>query len=1174
MAAELRVKSLSWFLGWPSRRPNPAPGRRRSGRGSPLGLQSLESRIAFAVAPSIVADLNTVPNSGLESFYESFGRTTNGLVFTASDAQHGTEPWVTDGTPGGTTLLKDINPGLGSTSIGQMSAAFGGKTYFLASLSSEYFSPEVQLWKTDGTTLGTEMVKEWSSAERSPYQDAFWIFGDRLFFTLGSDLWQTNGTEVGTTSVYDASGYGAPQLFVIGGEAFAILAGGLGSELYTLSQTGDAVLVASLPVQVSEGAVAGSRFVFSAFGNALWATDGTEAGTVPVFAPGSGGPTGVYGLTSFGDAVYFSATDSTHGRELWKSNGTEGGTFVLKDINPGTASSDAYGFTPCGDKLFFSASTDDEGTELWATDGTLEGTAMVADLTPELVDGVPVSSNPTSFAAFDGQLYFSAAGQKLWKTDGTGNGTELVRDIAPDEPVFSASFGAMAEFNGRLFFAADDGVVGRELWSSDGTALGTSLVKDTDPGNGDGVPVGSASYLAGAMLDGMFLFAGQGQSGDGLYKRSSSGSASLVKSFESDFYAPLPAEFVSANGAVFFSVNVTTVVSYSPFPGFFVPYPVTSREVWKSDGTTGGTVRVGAVNADPMHSFGLTPYGGFVFFSAVTETGYGIYRTDGSANGTTLVADGFNASEFTVSGGKLFFVATVGADPQSLQGGQSVIHVMATPDSMPVPAAFDDGSLFSDPSSLVAVGNKLYFSAWSGMQQKLFVTDGTLGGTAAVSDAGGVFPVPALGFGSAMVPFGTGIMFFASTETAGVELWRTRVVAGVEKAVLVKDMAAGTEDSYAYGIVSNGTRASFLRYDSTDSQVPVLWESDGTAAGTKPTVFSGGSGPSVWLLSKPVGDTLYVAASDPARGSELWALKQVNNAPSAVSLSASSVAENLPAGTVVGTFSTTDPDAGDTFTYSILPDATLDGTTRFTIVGNELRTTGGFDFESKASFRVRVRSTDQGGLFVGRVLTITVSNVNEAPTALALSAMSVAENLPSGAVVGTFSTTDPDVGNTFKYTIVPDLTLDGTGRFAIVGNELRTTGSFDFEAKSSYRLRVRSTDQNGLFVARVLTINVTNVNEAPIAIALTSTSVPGNRPVGTVVGTFSTTDPDAGNTFTYIIVPVSTLDGTSQFEIVGNQLRTKASFNPAVKSSYTLRVRSTDQSGLFTARLITITVTP
>ncbi|MFN9369654.1 MAG: cadherin repeat domain-containing protein, partial [Planctomycetia bacterium] len=370
------------------------------------------------------------------------------------------------------------------------------------------------------------------------------------------------------------------------------------------------------------------------------------------------------------------------------------------------------------------------------------------------------------------------------------------------------------------------------------------------------------------------------------------------------------------------------------------------------------------------------------------------------------------------------------------------------------------------------------------------------------------------------------------------------------------------------------TRASFLRYDSTDSQVPVLWESDGTAAGTKPTVFSGGSGPSVWLLSKPVGDTLYVAASDPARGSELWALKQVNNAPSAVSLSASSVAENLPAGTVVGTFSTTDPDAGDTFTYSILPDATLDGTTRFTIVGNELRTTGGFDFESKASFRVRVRSTDQGGLFVGRVLTITVSNVNEAPTALALSAMSVAENLPSGAVVGTFSTTDPDVGNTFKYTIVPDLTLDGTGRFAIVGNELRTTGSFDFEAKSSYRLRVRSTDQNGLFVARVLTINVTNVNEAPIAIALTSTSVPGNRPVGTVVGTFSTTDPDAGNTFTYIIVPVSTLDGTSQFEIVGNQLRTKASFNPAVKSSYTLRVRSTDQSGLFTARLITITVTP
>ena len=76
------------------------------------------------------------------------------------------------------------------------------------------------------------------------------------------------------------------------------------------------------------------------------------------------------------------------------------------------------------------------------------------------------------------------------------------------------------------------------------------------------------------------------------------------------------------------------------------------------------------------------------------------------------------------------------------------------------------------------------------------------------------------------------------------------------------------------------------------------------------------------------------------------------------------------------------------------------GNAAFTIVGNELRTAGALDFETQSSHSVRVQGTDQDGLSTQQVFSLTVTNVNEAPTGLALSTTSVAENAPAGTVVG------------------------------------------------------------------------------------------------------------------------------------------------------------------------------
>ena len=206
----------------------------------------------------------------------------------------------------------------------------------------------------------------------------------------------------------------------------------------------------------------------------------------------------------------------------------------------------------------------------------------------------------------------------------------------------------------------------------------------------------------------------------------------------------------------------------------------------------------------------------------------------------------------------------------------------------------------------------------------------------------------------------------------------------------------------------------------------------------------------------------------------------VNEAPTDISASSTSVAENQSTGTVVGNLSTTDVDAGNTFTYSLVSGTGDTDNASFQIVNGQLQTNASFDFETKSSYSIRVRSTDQGSLTFEKAFTITVTNVNEGPTDISVSSTSVAENQSTGTAVGNLSTTDVDAGNTFTYSLVSGTGDTDNASFQIVNGELQTNASFDFETKSSYSIRVRSTDQGSLTFEKAFTITVTNVNEAPV----------------------------------------------------------------------------------------------
>ena len=302
-------------------------------------------------------------------------------------------------------------------------------------------------------------------------------------------------------------------------------------------------------------------------------------------------------------------------------------------------------------------------------------------------------------------------------------------------------------------------------------------------------------------------------------------------------------------------------------------------------------------------------------------------------------------------------------------------------------------------------------------------------------------------------------------------------------------------------------------------------------------------------------------------------VSDVNETPTAIALSNSSVAEGQALGTVVGQLSTTDPDSGDTFTYSLVTGTGSDNNASFAISGSQLTTVATFNLESNSSHSVLVRSTDQDGLYTEQAFTITVTNANEAPTAIALSNSSVAENQAIGTMVGQLSTTDPDSGNTFTYSLVSGTGGDDNASFVISGSQLTTAVSFDFETKTTYTVLVRSLDQGGLFTEQAFTITIINASDAPTGIALSNSSVAEGQVAGTVVGQLTTSDPDSGDTFTYSLVSGTGSDGNASFAISGNYLTTAATFDVATQSSYTVRVLSTDQDGLYTDQVFTITVT-
>lgn len=336
------------------------------------------------------------------------------VFFAWADAATGTELWATDGTAAGTAMVKDILPGPGLFSSNPTNlAAVGGLLYFSArdSTASNY-----ELWRSDGTAVGTFLVKDiHPTASSSPAgMTALGSGGTFLFAAThpatGRELWLSDGTAAGTVLVAD-------------------LVPGAGTPL------------SSNPLYLTPF---GGRVAFSAL-DRVWLSDGTAAGTAAV-TPGLA--TGARHLAAQGGRLFFQGTSTAHGNELWSTDGTAAGTAMVSNLNVGGVpdhGSFPFMTTPVGSRwVYFAATTVATGEELWRSDGLV--VELVADIGPGSASGGPRANGYPGTHLLNSRFAVTADGKVFfWANDGVHGIEPWVMDsgVVAASTVTGAGCGAL-----------------------------------------------------------------------------------------------------------------------------------------------------------------------------------------------------------------------------------------------------------------------------------------------------------------------------------------------------------------------------------------------------------------------------------------------------------------------------------------------------------------------------------------------------------------------------------------------------------------------------------------------------------------------------------------------------------------------------------------------------------
>ena len=236
----------------------------------------------------------------------------------------------------------------------------------------------------------------------------------------------------------------------------------------------------------------------------------------------------------------------------------------------------------------------------------------------------------------------------------------------------------------------------------------------------------------------------------------------------------------------------------------------------------------------------------------------------------------------------------------------------------------------------------------------------------------------------------------------------------------------------------------------------------------------------------------------------------VNEQPTSITLGSTSFNENSLSETI-GVVSTADVDSTDSHTYE-LSGADAES---FEIVSSSLKLKDSIsaNYEVKNSYAITITSTDSGGLTASEDFSLTVNDINDAPSAIEVSNLQTDEN-SIGALLDSIVITDEDAASeTYSY----EISGDDADSFEVVEGQLKVKSdvSLDYETKASYSITLTATDSTNLSISKDLTITATNLNDNdPIFTSASSFNLVENQ---NFVGTVTATDADGSSNLTYSI---------------------------------------------------------
>ncbi|CAN5586609.1 hypothetical protein BH11BAC3_BH11BAC3_06900 [soil metagenome] len=596
-------------------------------------------------------------------------------------------------------------------------------------------------------------------------------------------------------------------------------------------------------------------------------------------------------------SFYFRADDGIHGGELFRSDVKTGATYLVKDIEPGIASSNIQSITTAGGRLYFFTSPGNTGQQfLWVSDGTDYGTKQITNLPAAqfgnfsfLTDAGGVlyftynyydntgsyyqlfkvaagSTNATlvsnigryvaKMVSSNGKLFFTAdynsgAGLELYTTDGTAQGTKLLSDIN-NNPYMGSNPNHLTPLNGLLYFAADDGN-GNKLWVSNGTAAGTKLARNNGniiiaPEYGDG-----SDYFGNK--NGTLFLSGQDiygpSTGYELCKYNTTDPKAIVtfvKDIVTGNIGSTPRNFATAKSVLYFTADL----------------PNKAAQLWKSDGTAAGTILVKDIDPGQPNSFSslLNANSTLLFIHYNAATGNTLWKTDGTPKGTLMVKDidpgpkGGDVTNITHEGNTNLFSANGPAGVELWKTDGTAAGTLLVKD---INISSNAGSY---PVGFTALNAKTLFIANNGKTNgNIYVDDPSSAAKPILLDSA------LLGFGVSNKP--TAFTIFKNEAyflDPDLRVWKTN---GTKAGTVQLPIPAisNPDSSFITEIVAADNLLYFFSFGFNTSQIS-LWRTDGTAKGTFtlksdiPYLFN--------TYPTAIGNTLYFPTVDNTLGTQLW----------------------------------------------------------------------------------------------------------------------------------------------------------------------------------------------------------------------------------------------------------------------------------------------------------------